>query len=56
MVHENNWKGVGATSEGEKQRPTKPPAAVSHVGGVSDQLGGVDPEADSNLVRLSGGP
>lgn len=24
-----------------------------HVGGVSDQLGGVDPRADENLLRQS---
>lgn len=27
-----------------------------HVGGVNDQLGGVDPDVDANLMRLSGGP
>ncbi len=29
---------------------------VKHVGGVNDNLGGVDPEIDENLERLSGGP
>lgn len=29
---------------------------VKHVGGVTDQLGGVDPEADNTLMRLAGGP
>ena len=29
---------------------------LSHVGGISSELGGVDPEADENLMRLSGGP
>lgn len=27
-----------------------------HVGGVNDSLGGVDPEIDETLMRLSGGP
>lgn len=27
-----------------------------HVGGLSDSLGGVDPEIDETLMRLSGGP
>lgn len=25
-----------------------------HVGGISDDLGGVDPQADQNLLRLAG--
>ena len=29
---------------------------IRHVGGVSDSLGGVDPEIDETLMRLSGGP
>jgi hypothetical protein len=29
---------------------------VRHVGGVSDSLGGVDPEIEDTLLRLSGGP
>ncbi|SDF22150.1 hypothetical protein [Sporolituus thermophilus] len=29
---------------------------LNHVGGIADDLGGVDPAADANLVRLSGGP
>jgi len=29
---------------------------LEHVGGVNDSLGGVDPEIDENLERLSGGP
>ena len=24
-----------------------------HVGGISDELGGVDPQADQNLLRLA---
>ncbi len=28
---------------------------VVHVGGVNDELGGVDPRADENLMRLSAG-
>jgi hypothetical protein len=52
----NIGRGVEATSEEKKQRPDRPPAPVSHVGGVTEDLGGVDPEIDANLVRLSGGP
>jgi hypothetical protein len=29
---------------------------VRHVGGVSNSLGGVDPEIEETLMRLSGGP
>lgn len=29
---------------------------ISHVGGISNDAGGVDPKADENLMRLSGGP
>lgn len=28
---------------------------LNHVGGVNDELGGVDPRADETLIRLSGG-
>ena len=28
---------------------------LNHVGGISEDLGGVDPKADENLIRLSGG-
>lgn len=28
---------------------------VMHVGGINEELGGVDPKADENLMRLSGG-
>ncbi len=27
---------------------------LAHVGGISDDLGGVDPHADQNLLRLAG--
>lgn len=37
-----------------KRDGTQPVA--KHVGGVNDQLGGVDPEVDENLMRLAGGP
>lgn len=30
--------------------------AANHIGGVNDQLGGVDPDIDSDLMRLAGGP
>lgn len=43
-------------SEDKKRRPADRPAVVNHVGGVSEELGGVDPEVEENLVRLSGGP
>jgi hypothetical protein len=26
---------------------------LAHVGGISDELGGVDPQADQNLIRLA---
>lgn len=29
---------------------------LNHVGGIADDSGGVDPDADKTLVRLSGGP
>lgn len=31
-------------------------SGANHVGGISDDCGGVDPSADENLMRLSGGP
>lgn len=27
---------------------------INHVGGINDELGGVDPRADENLLRLAG--
>jgi hypothetical protein len=27
---------------------------VAHVGGIDEELGGVDPQADQNLIRLAG--
>lgn len=27
---------------------------IAHVGGISEELGGVDPQADQNLIRLAG--
>lgn len=44
---------VKDTDEDKKNRKQ---TLVNHVGGVNDELGGVDPMADENLVRLSGGP
>ncbi len=29
--------------------------ALDHVGGINEQLGGVDPLIDETLMRLSGG-
>ncbi|MDD4601264.1 hypothetical protein SDC9_08999 [bioreactor metagenome] len=42
----------------KKGQQQKPPDKVSlnHVGGVANDAGGVDPSADENLIRLSGGP
>jgi hypothetical protein len=37
-----------------KENSTVP--VINHVGGVTEQLGGVDPDIDSDLMRLSGGP
>lgn len=31
-------------------------ADTSHIGGINDQLGGVDPQIDDDLMRLAGGP
>lgn len=28
---------------------------LNHVGGINEELGGVDPKADETLMRLSGG-
>lgn len=42
--------------------PSEPPVQVNegdqlkHVGGITDDLGGVDPQIDEVLMRLSGGP
>lgn len=41
---------------GHKTRKPINDSGFSHVGGISDELGGVDPEIDQNLMRLSGGP
>ena len=41
--------------ESEAQR-LKNVSDISHVGGVNDQLGGVDPDIDEDLMRLSGSP
>jgi len=32
------------------------PLTANHIGGISEQLGGVDPDIDSDLMRLAGGP
>lgn|GEM_PF-1298287 len=29
---------------------------LNHVGGIAGDAGGVDPDIDQNLIRLSGGP
>jgi hypothetical protein len=30
--------------------------SADHVGGITEASGGVDPDIDENLMRLSGGP
>ncbi|VBB06893.1 Hypothetical protein LUCI_2133 [Lucifera butyrica] len=42
----------------EKKVPEKVSYGDSefHVGGINDFLGGVDPHADQNLLRLTGNP
>ncbi|MDR3565668.1 MAG: hypothetical protein P4N59_30100 [Negativicutes bacterium] len=39
-----------------KKGKGKDAANLKHVGGVNEQLGGVDPAIDETLERLSGGP
>lgn len=40
---------------GKKSVAANTHSDLNHVGGISDELGGVDPRADENLIRLSGG-
>lgn len=40
----------------EKKAPETADGAAVHIGGVNAALGGVDPEIDELLMRLSGGP
>ncbi len=40
----------------EKKRGPQDKQELRHVGGINDSLGGVDPEIDETLMRLSGGP
>ncbi|HMM20128.1 MAG TPA: hypothetical protein PKA10_05260 [Selenomonadales bacterium] len=35
---------------------TLPEDKLNHIGGVNAEAGGVDPDIDRNLMRLSGGP
>ncbi len=49
------WKG-GEGMAAEKRHDPRDKDEIRHVGGVSDSLGGVDPEIDDTLMRLSGGP
>lgn len=30
--------------------------SADHVGGINETSGGVDPDVDESLIRLSGGP
>lgn len=30
--------------------------SANHIGGINETSGGVDPDIDENLMRLSGGP
>ena len=46
-------KGVGGV---DKAGNGKGEDKLRHVGGVSEELGGVDPDIDQTLMRLSGGP
>ena len=43
-------KIAGQNREAEDQQQ------LCHVGGLSETLGGVDPDIDELLLRLSGGP
>ncbi|MCX7779874.1 MAG: hypothetical protein N2491_03020 [Negativicutes bacterium] len=36
-----------------EKRPEHNAEQIKHVGGVTDEIGGVDPRADENLMRLS---
>lgn len=40
----------------EKRHEENDRGGLLHVGGVSDSLGGVDPDIEETLLRLSGGP
>lgn len=39
-----------------KEEDRKVLQSGNHVGGVNESAGGVDPDIDENLMRLSGGP
>lgn len=45
----------------EKEQSTvsqhcKASTQLKRAGGINDEFGGVDPKADAELIRLSGGP
>lgn len=43
------------STEAEEEKPMLRQSA-DHVGGITEASGGVDPDIDENLMRLSGGP
>lgn len=45
-----------AEQKPEKTMRERPAEQPEHVGGINAVAGGVDPAADENLLRLSGGP
>lgn len=49
-------EGVRMVRKNKEKAKVDNNQALEHVGGVNDALGGVDPEIDATLMRLSGGP
>lgn len=39
-----------------KEENLKVLQSANHVGGINESAGGIDPDIDENLMRLSGGP
>jgi hypothetical protein len=56
MVIRGAREVIEMTETGQETEDTVDKEALKHVGGVNDNLGGVDPRIDENLIRLSGGP
>jgi hypothetical protein len=48
--------GGSVKEESNREDPKFDDDKPKHVGGVNDRLGGVDPQIDETLERLSGGP
>lgn len=42
--------------ENRDTQSDKKQTEANHVGGINHELGGVDPEIETTLMRLSGGP